>query len=62
MQSAGISGGVASLTLAAEGARAVGDIRYSLGEWLPYIALGVIILAAGWTIYERVQQRRKGIA
>ena len=62
MQGAGVTGGVASLTLAAEGARAVGDIRYSLGDWLPYVALGVIVVTAGWIIWERVQQRRKGIA
>lgn len=62
MQGASVSGGVAGLTLAAEGARAVGEIKYSLGDWLPYIALGVVVLAAGWIIWERVQQRRKGIA
>lgn len=62
VQSAGISGGVAGLTLASEAARSVADIRTSLGDWLPYIALAVVVLAAGWTIYERVQQRRKGIA
>ncbi len=62
VQGAGISGGVAGLTLAAEGARAVGEIRWSLGDWLPYVALGVVVLAAGWIVWERLQQRRKGIA
>jgi len=60
MRASGVSGGVAGLTLAAEGARAVGEIRYSLGEWLPYIALGVVVIAAGWTIWERLKQRREG--
>lgn len=62
VQGAGISGGVAGLSLAAEGARAVGDIRYSLGDWLPYIALGIIVVAAGWVIWERLKQRRGGWA
>lgn len=62
VQGAGISGGVAGLTLAAEGARAVGDIRYSLGDWLPYVALGIIVVAAGWVIWERLKQRRGGWA
>ena len=62
VQGASVSGGVAGLTLAAEGARAIGEIKFSLGDWLPYIALGVVVLAAGWIIWERVQQRRKGIA
>lgn len=62
VQGASLSGGVAGLTLAAEGARAVSDIRYSLGDFLPYVALGIIILAAGWIIYERLKQRRGGWA
>lgn len=57
-----VAGGVAGLTLAAEGARAVGDIRYSLGDWLPYIALAIIVVAAGYVIYERYKQRRGGWA
>jgi lysozyme len=57
-----VAGGVASLTLAAEGARAVGDIKYSLGDWLPYVALGIIAVAAAYVIYERVKQRRGGWA
>jgi hypothetical protein len=62
VQGASASGGVAALTLAAESARAVGEIRYSLGDWLPYVALAVVVVFAGWTIYERVLQRRRGIA
>ena len=57
-----VAGGVSGLTLAAEGARAVGEIRWSLGDWLPYAALGVVVLAAGWIIFERVKQRRGGWA
>lgn len=62
VRGAGIAGGVSSLTLAAEGARAVGEIKYSLGDWLPYIALGVVVVAAGWIIWERLKQRRGGWA
>lgn len=62
VQASSVSGGVAGLTLAAEGARAVSDIRFSLGDWLPYIALAVVVLAAGWTIWERLKMRRGGLA
>jgi lysozyme len=56
------AGGVAGLTLAAEGARAVSDIRSSLGDMLPYIALGIILAVSVYIIYERVKQRRGGWA
>lgn len=62
VRASSLSGGVAGLTLAAEGARAVGDIKYSLGDWLPYIALALIVGAAGWAIWERVRQRKRGEA
>lgn len=62
MRGAGVAGGVSTLTLAAEGARAVGEIRFSLGDWLPYIALGVVAIAAVWIIVERVKMRREGRA
>lgn len=62
VRGASISGGVAGVTLAAEGARAVADIRSSLGDWLPYIALAVVVVAAGWIIWERLKQRRGGWA
>lgn len=57
-----VAGGVSGLTLAAEGARALGDIRFSLGDWLPYAALGIVVIAAGWIIFERWRQRRGGWA
>jgi len=57
-----VAGGVSGLTLAAEGARAVGEIRWSLGDWLPYVALGIVVVAAGWIIFERWKQRRGGWA
>lgn len=56
------AGTVSALTLAAEGARAVGDIRYSLGDWLPYIALTVVVAAAAIIVWERLKQRRGGWA
>lgn len=62
MRASAASGGVATLALAAEGAEAVGQIRYSLGEWLPYVALAAVVVFAGWAIWERLQQRRRGVA
>jgi lysozyme len=62
MRASTVTGGVGALTLAAEGARAVGEIRYSLGEWLPYVALAVVVLGAAWIAWERIQQRRGGWA
>lgn len=57
-----VSGTVAGLTLAAEGARAVGDIRASLGDWLPYVALAVVVVGCAIILWERVKMRREGIA
>lgn len=62
IRGAGVSGGIAGLTLAAEGARAVGEIRWSLGDWLPYVALAAVVIGAGYVIYQRFLQRRRGEA
>jgi lysozyme len=48
--------------MAAEGARSVHDIRDSLGDWLPYVMVAVVIGAAGSVIWQRVKQRRGGWA
>lgn len=54
-----VSSGVAT---AAEIARGVGDIRWSLGEWLPYIALFVAGIAGIYIVYTRYKQRKLGWA
>ncbi len=59
---AGAAGGVAGLGLAAEGARAVADIRLALGDWLPWVLLAVLIGAVGVIVYQRIKQRRGGWA
>jgi lysozyme len=57
-----VTAGASGLTLASEAARSVADIRYSLGDWLPYIALAVALLAAGYVVWERFNQRKRGQA
>lgn len=59
---AGAAGGIAGLGLAAEGARAVADIRHSLGEWLPWALVVLLLGALGTVIYQRIRQRRGGWA
>lgn len=59
---ASAAGGVAGIGLAAEGARAVAEIRYSLGDWLPWVLVIVLLGAAGVVVYQRVKQRRGGWA
>lgn len=59
-----ITGTVVTTTLAAgaEAARSFEAIRDSLGVWMPYVALAAIVLVAGWVIWTRVVQRKKGWA
>lgn len=57
-----ISGGAGVLSLLSETSRTIGDIRYSLGDWLPYVLLALVIGGAGWAIWSRIKQRRGGWA
>jgi lysozyme len=59
---ASAAGGLAGLGAAAEGARAVADIRYSLGDWLPWALVIVLLVAVGVIVYQRIKQRRGGWA
>lgn len=59
---AGAAGGVAGLGVAAESARAVADIRYSLGDWLPWALVIIVLVAVGVVVYQRIKQRRGGWA
>lgn len=56
------SGGAGALSLLSETSRTVGDLRYNLGEWFPYVLLAVVVIGAGWAIWSRVKQRRGGWA
>lgn len=57
-----ISGGAGVLSLLSETSRTIGDIRYSLGDWLPYVLLALVIGGAAWAIWSRIKQRRGGWA
>ena len=64
-RSAVLTGGSATVAAVTSGVSAIGDLKDSfgrLGEWLIPVLLVVIILAAGWTIYERVKMRKTGVA
>lgn len=52
----------ATIGVAAEAARGVKDIRESLGDWLPWILVAVAIVATGYAIWNRIEQRRRGWA
>lgn len=56
------SGGAGALSLLSETSRTMGDLRYNLGEWFPYVLLAVVVMGAGWAIWSRVKQRRGGWA
>jgi lysozyme len=57
-----ISSGAGALSLMSETSRTVGDLRYNLGEWFPYILLALVVAGAGWAIWSRIKQRRGGWA
>jgi lysozyme len=62
MQGGSVAAVTSGLALTAELAKYIGDIRTSLGDSLPYVALGVVFCAACWTLYKRFQQRKEGKA
>lgn len=57
-----ISGGAGALAAAAEVSQTIGTMRYALGDWLPWVLLALVIGGAGWVIWTRVVQRRRGWA
>lgn len=65
VQASTLAGGTATLAAVSETVNAVSSIKYglsSLGTWLVPILLVVTVAAVGWAIYERLKQRRDGIA
>lgn len=62
MLTSGTAGGVATVSLVAEGARGVRDIKDSLGDMLPWIVAGLAIAACAFLMIQRYRQRRGGWA
>lgn len=57
-----VATGTATITVAAEAARGVKDIRDSLGDWLPWVLVAVILAGGGIAIWSRLRQRDGGWA
>ena len=60
-----IAGGTATVATVAEVLRAANEVKdqvAGLGTWLVPGLLVVIVLAAGWVVYQRFQQRKEGWA
>jgi len=60
-----VAGGTAGVAATAEVLSTVNSVKHGvegLGTWLVPILLVVTLAAVGWTIYERYQQRKRGIA
>ena len=60
-----VAGGTAAVATVAETARTVADVKYSvssLGDWLVPVLLIVVVALCGYTVWQRVQQRKGGWA
>lgn len=57
-----LAAGTSTLAIAAESAKSLSDIRDSLGSWLPYVAVALVIALAVYVIHTRISQRRGGWA
>lgn len=57
-----VTSGTATIAVVSEAARGVKDIRESLGDWLPIIAIVAAVAIGGYVIWTRVMQRRGGWA
>jgi lysozyme len=60
-----VAGGTAAVATVAETARTVADVKYSvssLGDWLVPVLLVVVVVLCGYTVWQRVQQRKGGWA
>jgi lysozyme len=60
-----VAGGTAAVATVAETARTVADVKYStqaLGDWLVPVLLIVVVALCGYTIWQRVNQRKQGWA
>lgn len=59
---ASISGGAGALTVLSDISRTLGDVRFALGEWFPWLLLALVVGGAAWAIVSRIRQRRGGWA
>jgi lysozyme len=59
---AGISGSAGALTVLSDISRTLGDVRFALGEWFPWLLLALVVGGAAWAIVSRIRQRRGGWA
>lgn len=60
-----VTGGASALGVVGDAARTISDVRYSLGDWLPWVLIGVALIglgAAGYVLFMRWKQRRLGWA
>lgn len=57
-----VTSGTATIAVVSEAARGVKDIRESLGDWLPIVAVIAVVVVAGCIVWSRVKQRREGWA
>ena len=64
-QAGGATAAVSALSVAAQVSQLVQEIKESLGDWLPYMVLGLAVAGVGfgiWTVWERFMQRKEGRA
>lgn len=62
MQGGVITAVASAMATASEAARHFADIRTSLGDWAPQVALVVTLAAGCWIVWQRWRQRAEGIA
>lgn len=62
MLTSGAAGGVATISVVAEGARGVREIKDSLGDMLPWILAGAAVAVCAFLMIQRYRQRRGGWA
>lgn len=59
------AGGTAAIATVAETARTISEVKYSvdsLGNWLVPILLVMVVALCGYIVYERLKQRKEGVA
>lgn len=55
-----VTTGGGALLAVSETSRTIGDLRYNLGDWFPYVLLALVLIGGGVAIWYRVKQRRDG--
>lgn len=57
-----VAGGTTAVAAISEAGNAIATLKYSLGDWLVPVLLVVAIAAIGYIVWERFNQRERGIA